>query len=181
LDLKKETMKHCLVDSSSAILFHKSGLFLMLTEAYRVVLTASVYRELTVAGYPGAGDFVEYGTADLVRILNPPANRWARGKTDDDILALDAGERDTILCYRETPGLSFIVLDDGRAARYCRQRKIPYINAILFTRIAYLAGMLTVKDYRGKYEKLSAIGRYSEEIMAYARHSSRKDIAHFLP
>lgn len=174
-------MKQCLIDSSSAILLYKSGLFLNLTEVYRVVMAASVFEELTVVGYPGAGMFAECGATGLVLIQPSATGQMARGMPDDDLLALDAGERDTILCCRETHGLSFIVLDDGRAARYCRQRKIPYINAILFARIAYLAGMLTVKDYRGKYEKLSSIGRYSEEIMAYARHSSRKDIAHFLP
>ena len=50
-------MKQCMVDSSSAILLYKSNLFAHLVEAYHIAMTESVYEELTITGYPGAGEF----------------------------------------------------------------------------------------------------------------------------
>ena len=174
-------MKQCLIDSSSAILLYKSGLFQKLTEIYRVVMAASVFGELTVAGYPGARKFAECGATNVVRIQTPAADRLAHGVSDDDLLALDQGERDTIRCYERAEPDSFIIIDDGRAARYCRLHKIPYINALLFARIAYLTGMLSEKDFHDRYAKLVAIGRYSEEIMTYVQQCSTREIAFFLP
>ena len=174
-------MKQCLIDSSSAILLFKSGLFRKLIEAYQIVMTASVFEELTVAGYPGAQEFAEYGATNVVIIQSPDPNRLPAGLSNDDLPALDRGERDTIRCYERAEPDSFIITDDGKAAQYCRRHKIPFINALLFARIAYLAGMLPESDYHDTYAELIAIGRYSEEIMAYAQQCSRIEIAFFLP
>jgi hypothetical protein len=174
-------MKQCLIDSSSAILLYKSGLFRTLTEAYQIVMTVSVFEELTVAGYPGAQEFSDYGATNVVIIQFPATNRLPEGMTNDDLPSLDRGERDTIRCYEKAEPDSFIIIDDGKAAQYCRLHKIPYINALLFVRIAYLTGLLSEGDFHDRYAKLVAIGRYSEEIMAYAQHCSTRDIAFFLP
>ncbi len=174
-------MKQCLIDSSSAILLYKSGLFRTLVEAYQIVMSASVFTELTVAGYPGARVFAEYGATNLVSIRSPATDRLAAGSANNNLCALDRGERDTIHCYERAEPDSFIIIDDGRAARYCRLHKIPYINALLFARIAYLTGMLSEKDFHDRYAKLVAIGRYSEEIMTYVQQCSTREIAFFLP
>ncbi len=174
-------MKQCLIDSSSAILLYKNGLFRKLIEAYQIVMAASVFEELTVAGYPGAQEFAEYGTTNVVIIQYPDLNRLPAGLSNDDLPALDRGERDTIRCYERAEPDSFILTDDGKAVRYCRLHKIPYINALLFVRIAYLTGMLTESDYHDTYTELTAIGRYSEEIMAYAQQCSSMEIGFFLP
>jgi hypothetical protein len=174
-------MKQCLIDSSSAILLFKSGLFRKLAKAYRIVMTVSVYEELTVTGYPGAQEFAEYGATNVVIIQSPDTNHLPEGLSNDGLSALDQGERDTIRCYERAEPDSFIITDDGKAAQYCRRHKIPYINALLFARIAYLSGMLPESDYRDTYAELTSIGRYSEEIMVYAQQCSRVEIASFLP
>jgi len=174
-------MKQCLIDSSSAILLYKSGLFRTLIEAYQIVMTASVFGELTVAGYPGAQEFVEYGATNVVIIQSPATNRLPEGLSNDGLPSLDRGERDTIICYERAEPDSFIITDDGKAAQYCRRHGIPFINALLFARIAYLSGMLPESDYHDTYAELTAIGRYSEEIISYAQQCSRMEIAFSLP
>ena len=174
-------MKQCLIDSSSAILLYKSGLFCTLVEAYQIVMTGSVFAELTVAGYPGARVFAEYAATNLVSIRSPATDLLAAGLSNNALPSLDIGERDTIRCYERAGPDSFIIIDDGRAAQYCRRHKIPYINALLFARIAYLTGMLSERDFHDRYAKLVAIGRYSEEIMTYAQQCSTREIAFFFP
>jgi len=160
---------------------YKGGLFGKLAEAYQIVMVASVFGELTITGYPGARTFAEYVATKVISIQSPAPDQLPEELSGDDLSALDQGERDTIRCYDRAAPDCFIITDDGKAAQFCRLHKIPYINAILFARIAYLAGMLNVNDYQDKHAQLAAIGRYSEVIMAYARECSRIDIDFFLP
>lgn len=174
-------MKQCLVDSSSAILLYKCGLFLNLIGKYRVLMASSVFQELTVFGYPGAAEFAEHGANGTVLVIQPPPESSAVTLADDRLVALDRGERDTIQVSADfEPGI-FIITDDGPAAQYCRSNDIPYINALLCARILLLTGMLSEHDFQQAWAKLTSIGRYSERIMDYARQCSTKEIAFFLP
>jgi hypothetical protein len=173
-------MKQCMVDSSSAILLYKSDLFAHLVETYHIAMTDSVYEELTIAGYPGAREFLQYAENGSINIQSPPARQPGDG-AEKSLYSMGRGERDTVRCYAAAGPFTFIILDDGRAVRYCRQTEIPFINALLFARIAYLAGLLPAAEYAEKYGELVRIGRYAQEVAAYARQCSCKDIALFLP
>jgi hypothetical protein len=173
-------MKQCMVDSSSAILLYKSGLFTHLLETYHIAMTASVYEELTVPGYPGAGEFRQSAKSGVVTIQSP-AGMLLPGEGANSLYAMDRGERDTIHCYVANGSITFIILDDGRAARSCCRAGIPFINALLFARIAYLSGLLPETEYDEKYKELVRIGRYAPEVTAFVRHCSCGDMVFFLP
>jgi len=169
-----------MVDSSSAILLYKCSLFDHLLETYRIAMTASVYEELTVPGYLGAREFRQYAQTGAVTIhslfgMQLPA------KGAKSLYAMDRGERDTIRCYVAKGPISFIIIDDGRAARYCRRAGIPFINGLLFARIAYLSGLLSESEYTEKQGELVRIGRYGHEVIAFVKRSTCKEIAFFLP
>jgi len=175
-------MKRCMVDSSSAILLYKSGLFADLVETYHIAMTASVYQELTVPGYPGAGEFRQYADTGAVTIQSPSGMLMLpQTEGANSLYSMGRGERDTIRCYVAKDSITFIILDDGRAARYCRRAGIPFINGLLFTRIAYWSGLLTKSEYDEKQGELVRIGRYGQEVVAFVRHCSCKDMAFFLP
>ena len=173
-------MKQCMVDSSSAILLYKSGLFADLVETYHIAMTVSVIEELTIPGYPGAGEFRHYADIGAITIQSPPGIRLEEGATKF-LYSLARGERDTVRCYVAKGPITFIIIDDGRAARYCRRAGIPFINALLFARIAYLAGLLSRREYDEKYEELVLIGRYAKEVTTFVRQCSGKEIAYFMP
>jgi hypothetical protein len=173
-------MKRCMVDSSSAILLYKSDLFAHLVDTYHIAMTDRVYEELTIAGYPGAREFLQYVENGSINIQSPPERQLGDG-AEKSLYALGRGERDTVRCYVAAGQITFIILDDGRAVRYCRQTEVPFINALLFARIAYLTGRLSAAGFAEKYGELVRIGRYAHEVAAYVRQCSCKDIAFFLP
>jgi len=169
-----------MVDSSSAILLFKSGLFAHLVETYQIAMTASVYDELTIPGYPGAREFRQYVDSGALSIQSPSGMLMpAEGLNSPN--AMDRGERDTIRCYVTHGSIMFVILDDGRAARYCRRTGIPFINGLLFSRIAYLSGLLPENEYIEKQGELVRIGRYGQEVIAFVRNCSCEEVAFFLP
>jgi hypothetical protein len=180
LEQEKTSMKQCLIDSSSAILLYKSGLFGYLFETYHIAMTASVYEELTVPGYPGAGEFRQSAKSGAVTIQSS-AGMLFPGEGANSLYAMGRGERDTIRCYVAKGPILFIIIDDGRAARYCRRAGIPFINGLLFARIAFLSGLLSESEYIKKQGELVRIGRYGHEVIAFVKRSTCKEIAFFLP
>ena len=75
-------MKQCMVDSSSAILLYKSDLLDILVEAYHITMTASVYEELTITGYPGAEEFRQYAEAGSIITRSPPRMKLREGEAE---------------------------------------------------------------------------------------------------
>lgn len=162
-------VKKPLVDSSSAILLYKAGLFERLTEIYQVMLTEVVFAELTCAGYPGAGVFKE----SAVTLFCPVS---AAGIDQ----SLGKGERDTIAGYLQGFG-DFVLIDDGSGARYCKEKGIPFINALLVPKVLFLAGIMEEAEQHGKRELLMNIGRYSRKVVEYAADCGRKELEPFIP
>ncbi|NLJ29191.1 hypothetical protein [Desulforhabdus amnigena] len=172
-------MKTILIDASSAILLYKADAFSTLIHVYDLRMTPSVFTELTREGYLGTEVFKRCcnrvtrweGSAEGIKFMPdgfPPLPH------------LGNGERDTIGQYLQGIG-NFIIMDDGRAAAYCRDNSIPYINALLFPRILYLSGILSQTEYRRKVDILIQVGRYSKKIIEYANHCGLKDVEFFLP
>jgi predicted nucleic acid-binding protein len=169
-------MKAVLADASSAILLHKADLFDLLVHRYAVSMVASVFGEVTVDGRPGCNTFRRLAVDRRLTVLTEtPA------PSDPAMPAgLHRGERDTLAAFRKQPG-SFLAMDDRRAAAVCRQRGLPYICALLFPQIGYHSGLLS-KDARDRHMTvLEGIGRYSAEVIRYARGCRREQVAPFLP
>lgn len=170
-------VKTILIDASSAILLFKSALFRNLTESYQVMTAQAVYAELTRDGYPGAEEFREQGIKEQIVVCPPDegkqgfaAVRSQRGR----------GERDTICCYLAGVG-DFILIDDGKGAGYCRDKGLPYINALLVPRVLFIAGKISQPDCFRKTKEIIRIGRYSEKIIAYSFNCTEQSLEFFLP
>ncbi len=169
-------MKKVIIDSSSAIILFKTGQLHALLTAYHAVMTASVYRELTDNDLAGADAFRRYREQGAIRIKNAAA-------ADDfcvSLRTLDAGERDSIALYLARGG-DFILLDDGRAARLCRDNGIPYINALLFPRILFCAGKLSQTAADMAAGRIIHAGRYSQPVIDFARRAGPETLLPFLP
>jgi len=166
-------------DKKSILLF-KTGLFDRLLDTYNIRMTESVHKEVTRHGYPGAVSFKKHLHARRYTVIHP--DRQAAKDRWESVWALTygRGETDTIIAYYECLG-DFIVIDDGRGSGYCKRHCIPYINALLFPRILYLARLMSESGYRKKTAAIICKGRYAAKIIAYAETALRQDMAQFLP
>lgn len=170
-------MKTVLVDASSAILLYKATLFDSMCDTYRLAMTVAVINEITVADYAGA---------DYFR-LAVWSNRIAQidvASAPEDVEAfphsLGGGERDTLLAYDGSQA-QFILIDDAQGARICRSRNIPHINALLCPELLYAAGRIDRQARDTAFERLLSIGRYSSEVVVYARRWDGDALSPFLP
>ena len=171
-------MKTILVDSSSAILLYKSGWLNATLDLFVLKTSRAASRELTVPGYPGAARFRHLFERGQIEIL-PAAD--AAIDADEALNALGAGERECIRHFLTGAG-SFILLDDGRAASYCRDRKIPYVNALLVPRILALANTsLSAPAVADAMAHIYALGHYAPWIWDHARSCSDAALAPFRP
>lgn len=167
-------MKTAVIDASSSILLYKAGLFQALVNHYHVLMPPSVYAEITVADYPGAEIFESCRDRALIRIVTPPPEE-NRGPF---LPAMGRGEADAIRLFPALPQ-GFVIMDDGKGARYCRDHEIPYINALLVPKILFFSGQLPRPEYRLATETLSRLGRYSALVLTFARTCTFEDMACF--
>ena len=166
-----------LLDSSSAILLFKADLFDALVSVYHVSMSQSVLHELTLEDQPGADVFLRYAALKKVKIISTRSIPTKAAKYLSLPASLHRGELDTIKCF-QAGGYAFIITDDGRAARYCRQNKIPFINALLFPRVLNFFNNTPVHDRNIKTAKLVSLGRYSAEVVRWAENC-KKEALHF--
>ena len=171
-------MKAILVDSSSAILLYKSGWLNPTLNQFRLFTGQAASRELTVPGYPGAAHFQRLFEQGEIKVLPVDAAQTHR---DDALETMGAGESGCIRHFLGGVG-DFLLLDDGRAAAYCRARKIPYVNALLMPRILALGDDAIappiVADAMGR---IYALGRYAPWVRDHACRLSDAALAPFRP
>lgn len=171
-------MKTILVDSSSAILLYKSGWLDATLNHFHLMTPWAASREMTVPGHPGAALFQRLFERGQFHVL-PADSADANG--DDALNAMGAGESACIRHFLGGAG-DFILLDDGRAAAYCRARKIPYVNALLMPRILALAddaiGPPAVADAMAR---IYALGRYARWVWDDARRMNEAALTPFRP
>jgi predicted nucleic acid-binding protein len=165
-------------DASSAILLEKAGLFTTVSKAFRIVFPVSVFNEITRPGYPGSAFFtkaLENGLVDVV--FGSEKNRVSGYPRKNE---MDAGERDAIRLFLERKQ-GFILTDDGRAAAWCRDHDLPFINALLVPKILGIAGWIPREDSMDKMVLLCRMGRYSQKIKDLAFSFTKKDLTLFMP
>lgn len=172
-------MKSILIDSSSAILLHKSGWLDATWAKFHLKTGRAVFRELTIPGYPGADRFqrlVAAGEMEVLPLIDTPP-----GSGDAALNEMGPGERECITLFLAGSG-QFILLDDGRGARYCRDHRIPYVNALLIPRILALADpTIGVQAVADAMAQISHLGRYATWVRDYARNCEDTTLAPFLP
>lgn len=93
---------------------------------------------------------------------------------------LDRGERDTILLFHDGHG-DFVVTDDGAAARFCVNKRIPFVNALLLLRLLHHAELIGEYSYETGFKSLLSLGRYTQKIIDFARGCPDNELAFFLP
>lgn len=169
-----------MIDSSSAILLFKCGLFKSVAEFFSLNISESVQEELTKNGYDGADLFMNYIRNNQIKILRFHPHEKKEFNKDKKIKNLDIGESDTIyLFYRNN--IDFIIIDDGKGVSYCLSNDIPNINALLIPRIFYLKNIITEKEFCLKTDELIKKGRYSKKVIDYAKNSGEENFNFFYP
>lgn len=173
-------MKKSILDASSAILLFKVDLLKELTDVYHVFVTRSVLQELTRRNHQGADTFQRFTSLKKIRIIDVE-NVLLKCKTSGDSLCfLDKGELDTIKCFGAGDH-DFIITDDGRAARYCKKNGLPFINALLFPRLLYFADLILWQKSINKTDAIIRIGRYSTEVIEWARNCQKESLSFAMP
>jgi predicted nucleic acid-binding protein len=166
-------MKTLLMDSSSAILLFKVALLNTLMENYEILISQTVYKELTIPGQRGCREFIEYRQKDLIIVSNNHGSKSIE-------LSLRGGEMETILLYHNGMG-DFILIDDKRGVDYCKKNNIPFINALLVPKILFFSNLIERESYIEKKYHLIHLGRYSKRIIDLAGSISLKELMPFLP
>lgn len=172
--------KQVIIDSSSAILLFKTDLFSTLLNRYHISVTESVYQELSKDGYSGSSEFVHYHQAGKFSIKHLLVNKGNRDLLNPTLHKLNRGERDTILYFLKGEN-DFIIIDDGKGAKYCRKENIPFISAILFPKILLITGEINRTTSQLKTDEIIRTGRYSQKIINIAEDCSEQDLKTFLP
>ncbi len=173
-------MKSIIIDTSSAILLFKSKLIAHLVNHYNTLITLSVYRELTKHGYPGSFEIQQLCEEKQIQVLalkRPVLNGQGSYPT---LPTLNSGEKDTIRHQMQGIG-DFIMIDDGRAAKYCKKAGLPFINALLFPRILFLIQAISESEYDQKRAEILCYGRYADSVIEMALNLSDQAIKPFLP
>ena len=176
---KQQQHKAILLDASSAILLAKAGFHEVLAASYFILMSDSVFDEITRKRLPGSGEYrklLQEKRLEVLSVLSPPP--WI--VADAHLQRLDRGERDTLLLFHEGRG-AFVVTDDGAAARFCLSNRIPFVNSLLLLRLLHRSGMIGDSSYEAGFQSLLALGRYSEKVREYARSCPDSELLSFLP
>jgi len=169
-------MKRVLIDASSAILLHKAQIFQDVATHYLLLMVPTVFSEITVAHHSGAEHFEEARVTGKIELVAVDP-----GTSGHKIASsLHAGELETIMAFKEDAA-RFIIMDDGRGARACRAMDIPYINALLCPSILYMSGKIDDLARQTAFRELKNIGRYGDEVIAYAKEANRDHLSSFFP
>lgn len=167
--------KSTILDASSAIILCKTHLHFHLVRMYEVIMPQSVYREITSRPYPGSHEYRRLAAADIITVLDDGDARPAERPG-----GLDKGEYEVIRLFEKGRG-TFIITDDGPAARYCRKTGIPFINALLFPLVLKLTGRVNRESCSRSMREIIEAGRYSKEVIRYANSCRPEDIDFSLP
>lgn len=172
-----------ITDASSAILLEKAGLFTLTARFFQLVLPVSVFEEITCPGRTGAESFSQYHNSGIFSVQSARLN----GSTNASLAGLNMGKGETEMIalyleqiHRKAEG-NFIMTDDGKAARWCFRKNLPFINALLVPKIFCYAGHINENESLNHMEKICHFGRYTPKIKDFAFGCSREDLSYFIP
>lgn len=168
-----------IIDASSAILLYKADLLDRSCQMVQLLMTRSVFEEVTVPRQIGASRFFGLaGRQPGIIVLGDP-RLPACASPVSDIERLDRGERDTLKhCLNDAA--SFVIIDDGRAVRICRRYGIPHINALLVPKLLYFSRRLSMDQMNRFFFRLCSIGRYSDYVVDWAKNCEAGQLGFFL-
>ncbi len=172
--------KKILLDASSAILLAKIGFHETVAKKYSILMSDSVFDEITRNRLPGSGEYEKLLQENLLTIFPLPEPPTSTTDTLISLQKLDTGERDTLLLFWAGNG-DYVVTDDGAAAKYCLNNNIPFANSLLILRILHHSGKIEDSTYRAGFNLLLFIGRYSEKVINFAQNCPDKELLFFLP
>ncbi len=168
-----------LLDASSAIILYKANLHSIVSEMYNVVMSKSVYDEITGNSYPGAEEYQQL-LADNKITIPAPLPVTPHEPAIPCLNNLGPGERDIIQLYYAGHG-DFVITDDGAAAKYCKREQIRFINALLIPMVIKCIGKQSDAYCLAKFHKVRNIGRYSRWVINFAEKCEREELFFFLP
>ena len=155
-----------LIDASSAILLYKSGLIKACCQMFHLLMTRSVFNEVSVPSYPGARELHALaGRHAGVIILDDPAGRLPGTLTD--LQHLHRGERDTLHHYLNGAA-RFVIIDDGKGVQACRRHGIPHVNALLCPRLLSFSGRMPEPHAHRFFLRIASLGHYSATVVKWA-------------
>lgn len=169
-------MKKTLLDSSSAIILLKAGLLKDLSDIYHVFVTGAVLHELTRGRRYGVDIFRQYVRLNRIAVIELEDVINLKSGNLDLPDSLGRGERNTIRCFM-SGSFDFMILDDGRAARFCKENNMDFINALLFPKLLNFMGYLSLQECNKKLNRVINFGRYSAEIVEWARNCRKDSLA----
>ncbi|MGA1842745.1 MAG: hypothetical protein ACMUIU_19175 [bacterium] len=149
--------KSFISDSSSLILLSKAGLLGLFCRNAHIFITQTISKEI----------FFNSNDSRLIRTLISEGEITVKKIKDSGFpVSLDKGERTAVNLFREMEA-DYLLLDDKKAAIYCKKNSIPYVNALLIP--FYLRGCDAIDEQmmEKKITLLKGIGHYAEWIKEY--------------
>ncbi len=172
IEMSKKTV---IIDASSAIILYKAGLHTFLIDNFDIVMPESVYQEITVNPYAGSKEYKCLLDEFKIKVIK------ISGKRKHPAFAnLGLGESDVIELFSQGSA-AFILIDDGMAARYCKKAGLPFINSLLVPVVLRCAQIIDEDSCLELMGNIMREGRYSKEVIAYARTCKTENIAFAIP
>ncbi len=156
-------------DSSSIILLQKASLLENLLFSYQVAISEIVYVELTQVNKKGSAGLQQLLKSRITEAGNSCIPQ-VMGKGESSIIGLFVAG----MC-------DFVLLDDRRAANYCRVQNIPFVNSLLISRILNSSGIISSEKHQTSTAILLQEGYYSGTIVARAKAFSDSELRCFHP
>jgi predicted nucleic acid-binding protein len=151
------TSKTLISDSSSLILLAKVDLLGLLCKHSHIFITPEIREEIIFDSYDSALIQTLIATGDITI------------KSADGIGlygSLGKGEKTAIALFKKIK-TDYLLLDDKKAALYCRQNSLPYINALLIPLYLRRWKVIDEKMMKKKIRLLTQIGYYADWIKEY--------------
>ncbi len=169
-----------LIDASSAILLTKAGLIESCCKAFTLIMSRSVFDEVTATAHPDAARLRALSGRQPGIIVHVDPGKWPSVPVQEDVERLHRGERDTL--YHYLSGVArFVIIDDGRGLQACRRLGVPHVNALLCPKLLQYCGrMPDHQRVRSYMDRLVGLGRYSASVVDWAQACRRADLEFFL-
>jgi len=144
-------------DSSSLILLAKTGLLSLLCENASLFITQTIEEEIRFDSIDSRliRDLIAEGAIMVMKI-----------EENDLPVSLHRGERSAIMLFRML-NADYLLIDDKKAALYCKRNAIPYINALLVPQYLRMCRIIDEQTMKQKVMLLSEIGHYAAWIREY--------------